>query len=98
MLEIILDTKDIGALRDTELHARLSAYINDLILNHFDELVNLLYRVDVSEQKLRTLLKENNSGNAGDLIATLIIDRQVQKLKFRQEHGRNTNTSEEETW
>ncbi len=98
MLEIILDTKDINALQDRDLHTRLAAYINDLIVNHFDELVNLLYRIDVSEQKLRDLLKENSSGNAGELIATLIIDRQVQKLKFRQEHGRNTNTSDEEKW
>ena len=98
MLELILDMKDINALRDTNLHARLAVYINELILNRFGELVNLLYRIDVSEQKLRTLLKENSSGNAGDLIATLIIERQIQKLKFRQEQGRNTNTSDEESW
>jgi hypothetical protein len=47
--------------------------------------VQLLYRIDVSEAKLKYLLKENPNEDAGTMIAHLIIDRQIQKIKFRKE-------------
>ena len=94
-----MDNNDIASLQQTHVHAELSAYINDLILNNFNELVYLLYRVDVSEKKLKTLLKENDKEDAGKMIATLIIERQVQKIKSRLEHGRDKNNiDEEEKW
>ena len=42
-----------------KIKEKLIAHINDLINNNFEELKNLysIYRVDVSEAKLKTLLK-----------------------------------------
>ena len=52
-------------------------------------LVQILYRIDVSEKKIKTLLKENQGSDAGKIIASLIIERQMQKIKSRQQTGRD---------
>lgn len=82
-----------------ELHLRLAVYINDLIKNNFQQLIMLLYRIDVSEQKLKQLLKEKAGEDAGKIIAALIIERQLQKIKTRQQFGRrDDNFNEAEKW
>ena len=86
-------------LEDKELFRQLAGLVNELIKSDFQQLLRLLYRVDVSEQKLKLLLKENPGEDAGNLIATLIIERQLQKIKSRQENSRDDNTIDEtEKW
>lgn len=102
--ELVLSiNKDLGlelpaTIAAEELRAALAAFINDLINTNFERLVSLLYRIDVSEVKLKSLLHDNPASNAGDIIAALIIERQQQKIKFRQQSNRNNNISEEEKW
>lgn len=82
-----------------EFRQRLSSYINDLINNDFTRLVSILYRIDVSEAKLKYLLKENSDEKAGEIIAGLIIERQAQKIKSREHFGKgNKNSRDEELW
>ena len=82
-----------------EIHAQLSAYINTLIKNNFDKLITYLYRIDVNEQKLKSLLQQNPDEDAGNIIATLIIERQQQKIKSRQQFSQsNDKFDEEEKW
>lgn len=82
-----------------EIHAQLSAYINLLIKEDFDKLITYLYRIDVNEQKLKLLLQQNPNEDAGNIIATLIIDRQQQKIKTRKQFSqRDNNFDTEEKW
>ena len=82
-----------------EIHAQLSVYINRLIKNDFDKLITYLYRIDVNEQKLKSLLQQNPNEDAGNIIATLIIERQQQKMKIREQFiQQNTNFDAEEKW
>jgi hypothetical protein len=84
---------------DTELHALLAEHINHLVQKDFQRLINLLYRLDISETRLRTLLEQATDHDAGDIIASLIIERQLQKIKSRREFSqRDNNISEEEKW
>lgn len=53
----------------------LIAYINDCINHDFNKLVQLLYRIDVSEQKLKTILQSHPNEDAARLIAAVIIER-----------------------
>jgi hypothetical protein len=77
----------------------LASEINDLILVNFERLIQLLYRIDVSEQRLKQLLKDHPEQDAGLLIAGLIIERQAQKKKFMQEFSINdADVPEEERW
>lgn len=77
---------------------KLSAYINELINYDFEKLIGILYRLDVSEQKLKSTLAASSS-NAGVIIAEMIIERQLQKIKTREQfRQRNTNIHDEEKW
>jgi hypothetical protein len=88
---------EIGEQRAyAEIHAQLSAYINKLIKNDFDKLIVYLYRIDVNEEKLKSLLQQNPDEDAGNIIATLIIERQQQKIKSRQQFNQRGNDFEEE--
>jgi hypothetical protein len=82
-----------------ELHSQLAIHINQLILHHFEQLVSLLYRIDVSEAKIKSLLSRQSNENAGNIIATLIIERQVEKIKSRRQfRQQNDDFDEVEKW
>ena len=53
----------------------LIAYINDCIQHDFNKLVQLLYRIDVSEEKLKSILQLNPNEDAAKLISAVIIER-----------------------
>ena len=82
-----------------ELQTQLGSYINQLIQTDFQKLIMLLYRIDVSEVKLTQLLKVQPQENAGKIIADLVIERQLQKIKTREQFKQQDNNfSEEEKW
>jgi len=84
-LEAIFAIKELDVLRSESVYAELSAFINKLLLTNFERLVQLLYRIDVSEMRLKSLLKDNPKEDAGNIIASLIIERQAQKIISRQQ-------------
>jgi len=70
-----------------------------LINKDFDRLLQLLYRVDVSEQKLRKMLSDFPAADAAGIISNLLLERQLQKIKSRREHAqRDENIPEDEKW
>lgn len=78
---------------------QLAEEINHLILTNFERLIQLLYRIDVSESRLKHLLKEHPDQDAGRLIAGLIAERQAQKKKFMTEFKINdADVPEEDRW
>ncbi len=82
-----------------KMRSVLTVYINDLIEKDFQKLVNLLYRLDVNENKLKQMLKVKDSENAGEIIADLIIERQMQKIEMRKRFKQGEqNASEDEKW
>ncbi len=80
------------------LKEKLSQHVRHLILNDFQKLVSVLYRIDVSEAKLKYLLKENADKDAGLIIADLIIERQLQKIKSRQDFRQDSNIKDDDRW
>ncbi len=77
----------------------LIAYINDCINHDFNKLVQLLYRIDVSEQKLKTILQSHPNEDAAKLIATVIIERlaatKAARASFSATNKINLSTSED---
>src|SRR6478752_7287767 len=80
------------------LKERLSSHINFLIQSDFQKLVSILYRVDVNESKLKHLLQENQGFDAANIITDLIIERELQKIRSRQEYRNDENISDDEKW
>ena len=73
--------------------------INDLINTDFQKLVSILYRMDVSETKLKQLLNENAGTNAALIVTDLMIERQEQKIISRQQfRKKDENISDDEKW
>ena len=77
---------------------QMAAFINQLIDKDFSRLVQLLYRLDVSEAKLKTVLLENPTGNAGDMIAQLILERIKQREDARKQFKQEEDIPEEDKW
>ncbi|RTL58257.1 MAG: hypothetical protein EKK37_07925 [Sphingobacteriales bacterium] len=95
--------KDFGlilpaSVSEEELINQLAAYINSLINNNFQQLIRHLYRIDINEGKLKTLLKENQGEDAGRIIAKMIIDRQIQKIKIRSSFPSANDIPGDEKW
>jgi hypothetical protein len=79
------------------VHDLLAARISEVILTDFPGLIQLLYRLDISERKLKAATEGHTQEEIASIIAGLIIERQVQKAKSRQEY-KNPGISEEERW
>ena len=62
----------------------LALAINELIKNDFSRLVQILYRIDVSEAKLKNILQSHPNEDAGKLIAQVIIERLAATKKARE--------------
>ena len=90
--------EQVNLVRENELRQQLIDYINSLLLHDFHKLVQLLYRIDVSEQKLKAVLSENPQTDAAAIIADLIIARQEEKIKTKKSFKSDNNIAEEDKW
>ena len=91
--ELLLEPTDFK-----KLYEELVAHINHMLQHDFDSVLGILYRIDVSEARLRYMLQSNPDTDAATLIANLIIERQWQKIKTRQAFRRDDNIDENERW
>ncbi|GAA4842570.1 hypothetical protein [Algivirga pacifica] len=69
----------------TLLKERLSQLIAYLLANDFNRLLNGLYRMDVSEAKFKQAMA-GPSEKVSDVIADLIIERELEKIAFRKKY------------
>jgi hypothetical protein len=76
----------------------LANWVNEMILHDFTGLLNVLYRLDVSEAKIRSLLDQMQNEDAGKIIAAIIIERQIQKKKSREQNKKNLDIPDEYRW
>lgn len=89
----------LPVVRKETIKQQLAVYLNDLLLHDFQALVQLLYRVDVPEKGLKTVLQENPTEDAGDLLADLLIERQLEKAAARKKFSSPPSSeTEEERW
>ncbi len=87
----------INEMQDAENF--LAEKINALIKDDFNLLIQILYRIDVNETRLKQVLKDNPNEDAGKIIAALLIERQLQKINTLEQFKRkNDNFSDEEKW
>lgn len=80
------------------LKTQMIEQVNWMILHRFERLVQMLYRLDIDEKKLRSLLAENSDVDAAALITQLIIQRELQKAASRKNTPPANDLSGEEPW
>ncbi|MCW3124370.1 MAG: hypothetical protein JWO03_28 [Bacteroidetes bacterium] len=71
--------------RFQELRRVLILRIEELISKDTEKLMWILYRIDVNEKKVHEALLTNSSLNYAEVLADLIIERQIEKVKTRKQ-------------
>lgn len=69
-----------------ELHERLTEKIIDLMMHHMEKLLQILYRIDVNERKVKACFGQNDPKLIAPTLASLIIEREIEKYKSRMAH------------
>ncbi|OLY94105.1 hypothetical protein SAMN05444008_11077 [Cnuella takakiae] len=78
---------------------KLAALLNALVLHDFEGLVYFLYRVDVPEKEVRSILQQAPQEDAGRLLAALLLRRQAAKEQSRQQLRKDdTDIPEADRW
>jgi (2Fe-2S) ferredoxin len=72
-----------AALAMDELNNILADKIKDLIMNNFEKLSNILYRIDVYPDKVNDIFSSFRPAEIPHELARLIIERQLEKVKTR---------------
>lgn len=82
-----------------ELLAWLTEYCNGLLQADFPGLVQLLYRVDVSEARLKYMLSNGGGQDAGRIMALLLLERVEQIVDSRKRYRMpDRDIPDEEKW
>jgi hypothetical protein len=81
-----------------QLVKALAEGINQLIQTDFARLINILYRIDISEKTLKETLEQQADEDAGLLIARLIIERQLEKQRMRAQFKKGDNIPDDDKW
>jgi len=69
-----------------EFRKYLTEKIKDMLDNNYNLLINTLYRIDISENKLAELFSSKNKETIPEKLADLIIERQIEKINFRRRY------------
>lgn len=72
-------TKDLEALKE-----HLTKKVAEMMEKNFERFINNMYRIDVSETKVRKVLNESPFASIPENLAELIIERQIQRIKTQR--------------
>lgn len=75
-------------LSETQLRAVLIKAFEYLVEDDFSKLVQILYRADVDQDKLKQLLESAENSSSGEVIADAYIARQKAKLEIWNKYSK----------
>lgn len=73
----------------------LTPLVRELLEKDFAQLVQVLYRIDVDEEKLKRTLAANPEKDAAAVIAELMVQRHLQKVHTKATHKKPPPSAEE---
>ena len=82
----------------SDLLQALTVCINQLIQTDFAGLINLLYRIDIPEETIKKTLNLQHGENAAQLIASLLVERQLQKQQTRAQFKPQPPIPDDDKW
>ena len=80
---------DIKASNYEQLKEWLTSEIVKLLLNDMEKLLNILYRIDVNERKVKEVFAQNNPSLIAPKLAELLIQREIGKAESRIKYRKN---------
>lgn len=96
--QILAVTYEVQQNNHQSKREELIKLINELISSDFSSLIQLLYRIDVSETTLKQNLKQSDGVDSASIIADMIIERQLQKSNFTKKSTEDQGVDDEERW
>ncbi len=86
-LEIPDDYPEILKINSrTEFHKAIAQLIEGMIENDFERFLSIMYRMDISESKLKEVLENSDPGEVYSKIAELVIKREEEKIYWREKY------------
>ncbi|HNP18241.1 MAG TPA: hypothetical protein PKL31_07410 [Fulvivirga sp.] len=87
--DFTLEASDLPASIDSmdKLRIELNKVVSYLLDKDFNRLLNALYRIDVSEAKVKLILSEENPERLSLALTDLIIKRELKKIETRKKYG-----------
>lgn len=85
-INLVFNLNLVEGISQENLHAALTNAIIYLMLNHMEQLLAILYRIDVNEKLIKEAFAENNPTLIAPKIATLVINRELQKAISRAQY------------
>ncbi|MEQ8361023.1 MAG: hypothetical protein RH860_16140 [Cytophagales bacterium] len=87
-LEIPDDIPDIlNAKSKTEFYKAVAKLIEGMIENDFERFLSIMYRMDVSELKLKEILNSAKAEEVYNKIAEWVIKREEEKIFWREKYN-----------
>ena len=94
----VLQSLPLYQPKEIRSYTELCDEINHLIVTDFHSLVNILYRMDVSETRISAALSGHPGTDSAQIIADLMLERQIEKIKTRKQFNSNEDIAEDEKW
>ena len=80
--------KESSILNDLSYHQMIQEKVLYLLEHEISLLFQLLYRIDISEEKVKLVFQEyNETINVSEQLTVLIIDRLKQKIDLRTKYS-----------
>jgi len=70
--------------------------IDNLIANNFQQLINVLYKIDISENKIKLALQQQQNRKTAEVLVEMILERLQEKAESRKATKTNNFISEDE--
>jgi len=64
----------------------LQKEIQYLLDNNFEKLLNIMYRIDIGEDRFREALSNQRSKDISYELAELVVERELQKVRSRKKY------------
>lgn len=87
------ETSDLHLLTEA-----LSAWISHWMDRDMSRVLQLLYRVDVSEKTIAAWLASHQDEDSAKGLAELVVSRQLEKIQLRREHTPAAKPTDEDLW
>ncbi len=89
--DFTLEVNDLPASIDSmdKLRIELNKVVSYLLDKDFNRLLNVLYRIDVSEAKVKLILGKEKPEHLSETLTDLIIERELKKIETRKKYSSN---------
>lgn len=89
------DLQPVDVISEEEIKHQLAVRILMLMDKNPEQFFQLMYRLDISEQRLKTIWADSD---AADKIASMVYERQLQKLQSRRSNKNNNSEDPDLQW